>query len=688
MNKFEYKNLTPFKWFVIENFPFIEADFDALTEWQLFCKLGKEMNKIIDSQNTLGTQMENVTNAFIALQNYVDNYFDNLDVQEEVNNKLNEMTEDGTLDKILNNYLNINKIYNTTIDMKNDSNNLIAGMKIKTNGYSVFNDGGGAEFIISNIKNDDILQIKITDSLYANIILNNNEINFNALGGDYTGINDSSTLLNTLLNYINSQWLKNNYLINTIIFNGTYLLENQIILPPCARLRGTGYTIFNCNIQNNSAFHITYLSKNLPNNFPGNRQDWLYANLINFENGGLIKNIGTKDNSIGIEIGTNEDYGTNYAISRYKLCNFRIYNFDIALKHNTYNVYIGNYERISFEGNNTNVCYGDEEHTNVHNSGENMNYLQCLFAGATNGILWNCDGFTSYFTNCSFDFIDYILLINQGYTNVSIINSHIEGFKNIIKKVNNYSNVTINYCNIVDKNRNQYFNEMAPATNLNFENNKLLFAKTGIYNPEKICQVTNSFNYKNNYNAHGELSTFFINKNNKIFNFDNLDDGNIDISVDSNISNFKIVFKRDLISNTASIITDNYLYDGHKSLILQKSNSGSNQMSINIRTNKIPFYSNLINCNAFVKNIKVGCNILIRGYDINENQVFQSNSYHDNSPSPNNLTNEWWISEHGKSIFLPNYVHYFDVEFQFPNINNSQDDPIGTEYTIGGFIIN
>ena len=105
MNKFEYKNLTPFKWFVLENFPFIEADFDALTDWQLYCKLGKEINKIIDSQNLVGSEMEKFSQAFVELQNYVNNYFENLDVQDEINNKLNEMAQSGELDQIVGKYI-------------------------------------------------------------------------------------------------------------------------------------------------------------------------------------------------------------------------------------------------------------------------------------------------------------------------------------------------------------------------------------------------------------------------------------------------------------------------------------------------------------------------------------------------------------------------------------------------------
>ena len=34
----KFKRLTPFKRCVLQNFPFIEADFDALTNYGLLCK--------------------------------------------------------------------------------------------------------------------------------------------------------------------------------------------------------------------------------------------------------------------------------------------------------------------------------------------------------------------------------------------------------------------------------------------------------------------------------------------------------------------------------------------------------------------------------------------------------------------------------------------------------------------------
>ena len=99
---FSYKNLYPFRWYVLNNFPFIEETFDAITEYQLYCKLVEYVNKTIERMNELGLQTENLTNAFTELQNYVNNYFETLDIQDEINNKLNEMALDGTLERIIN----------------------------------------------------------------------------------------------------------------------------------------------------------------------------------------------------------------------------------------------------------------------------------------------------------------------------------------------------------------------------------------------------------------------------------------------------------------------------------------------------------------------------------------------------------------------------------------------------------
>ena len=167
MNKFDYTNLTPFKWFVLENFPFIEADFDALTEWQLFCKLGKEINKIIDSQNIVGEQAENLTNAFNNLKNYVDNYFDNLDVQDEINNKLNEMAESGQLQEIIGQYINLHGVlaFDDNNAMKS-ATNLVDGSICKTLGNNSYLDGKGAFYRVRPIQNTDIIDGNNIVALY------------------------------------------------------------------------------------------------------------------------------------------------------------------------------------------------------------------------------------------------------------------------------------------------------------------------------------------------------------------------------------------------------------------------------------------------------------------------------------------------------------------------------------------
>lgn len=246
---FTYTNLTPFKWYVLENFPFIEADFDALTNWQLFCKLGKEINKIIPAVNKVGQQTEDLTT-------FVTNYFNNLDVQEEINNKLDQMVEDGTLQEIITQYLQINGLltFNTVSDMLNSSN-LINGSVATTNGYYSINDEGSARYIIRNITNDDIINnltiLKLTnsDTLIAELI-KTNEINVKQFGAKGDGIQDDTNAFKLALSTPNT---------TVIIPNGKYLISDTIILPNNIEIIGNNATIINNN--NKILFYINMKNK-------------------------------------------------------------------------------------------------------------------------------------------------------------------------------------------------------------------------------------------------------------------------------------------------------------------------------------------------------------------------------------------------------------------------------------------
>lgn len=184
----DYKNITPFKLFVIEQFPFIEANFDAITEWQLLQEIGGKLNEIIKNMYNVTDNTKSLYNSYIALENYVNDYFDNLDVQDEINNKLNEMAQDGTLQEIITSYIETNAllIFNNVNEMK-QADNLINGSKCKTLGYYSVNDGGCATYLIRNITNNDVVDngtlIPLNnENLVAELIVENNTINIKQLG--------------------------------------------------------------------------------------------------------------------------------------------------------------------------------------------------------------------------------------------------------------------------------------------------------------------------------------------------------------------------------------------------------------------------------------------------------------------------------------------------------------------------
>lgn len=112
-NQNEYKNLTPFKtWLMLQintwgmtNFPFVESDFDELTNYGMMQKLMNAVNDVISNENEVEQDMTNLFGAFTELQNYINDYFDNLDVQDEINAKLDEMAQSGQLTELIKNYV-------------------------------------------------------------------------------------------------------------------------------------------------------------------------------------------------------------------------------------------------------------------------------------------------------------------------------------------------------------------------------------------------------------------------------------------------------------------------------------------------------------------------------------------------------------------------------------------------------
>lgn len=100
-----------FRNWVFDNFPFLENDFDALTDYELFCKICSYVKEYSKDNEEMKAKIEEF-----------ENYFNTLDVQEEVNNKLDEMATDGTLDKIINQNI-FNDLNNEITRINNSLNN-------------------------------------------------------------------------------------------------------------------------------------------------------------------------------------------------------------------------------------------------------------------------------------------------------------------------------------------------------------------------------------------------------------------------------------------------------------------------------------------------------------------------------------------------------------------------------------
>lgn len=136
-----------FRNWVFQNFPFLEDDFDALTDYELFCKICSYVKGYAKDNEEMKAKIEEF-----------ENYFNNLDVQEEINNKLDEMAESGQLDDIIAQYLELAGVlaYNTLNDLKN-ADNIANGSITRTLGLNEYKDGKGSFYKIRTITSGDVV---------------------------------------------------------------------------------------------------------------------------------------------------------------------------------------------------------------------------------------------------------------------------------------------------------------------------------------------------------------------------------------------------------------------------------------------------------------------------------------------------------------------------------------------------
>ena len=203
---------------------------------------------IIPVVNANGAATEELQHLFVDLQNYVNNYFDNLDVQEEIDHKLDEMVEDGTLANILNNYTQLCKVYNTYTDMIADTG-LVDNQKCSTLGYYAINDGGAANYYITDTADENAIQFSTgTSGLYATLLVEDNTLHSKQLGLKGDGETNELTALQSFYD--------NNPTYTKVLDEGTYVINGTLYIKGIWRVTEghNGLTKF---IFNNASFKYT-----------------------------------------------------------------------------------------------------------------------------------------------------------------------------------------------------------------------------------------------------------------------------------------------------------------------------------------------------------------------------------------------------------------------------------------------
>lgn len=241
---------------------------ESMSYYECLCNFYNYLkNEIMPAINNNAEATKELQDLFIELKEYVDHYFDNLDITEEVNAKLDEMVEDGTMEQLIAQYLQLQTTYtfNSVAELK-EATNLVNGMIVKTLGYYGYNQGGGALYKIRNLAIsdtvDDMFILSLDDeTLVAEYIVENNEINILSVGAKGDLETDNTEILQAVIDKCEEEALK------MIIPNGNYLVSDTLYIDSKITIEGQGdnslwseNTIYPCItgvIADKPIFHIS-----------------------------------------------------------------------------------------------------------------------------------------------------------------------------------------------------------------------------------------------------------------------------------------------------------------------------------------------------------------------------------------------------------------------------------------------
>lgn len=83
MEKPDFKKVLFMHIQALTNFPYIEEDFDALTDYALLCDVVKHLNKVIENDNLQNEAITELYNSFVSLKEYVEEYLVDMDDLKE-----------------------------------------------------------------------------------------------------------------------------------------------------------------------------------------------------------------------------------------------------------------------------------------------------------------------------------------------------------------------------------------------------------------------------------------------------------------------------------------------------------------------------------------------------------------------------------------------------------------------------